>query len=187
LKFEGQESIRVNDAGELVIKTSLGEVTNGKLYSYQTDNGIKTEVTCKFVQSEDGTISLKAIGYDRSKELIIDPLIYSTFLGGSGEDCGYSMEIDRYGNSYIAGTTSSLNYPTTSGAYDTTYGGRYSDVFVTKLNSTGSELIYSTFIGGNDDDRAYALTLDVAGNVYLTGNTYSLNYPITPLIKIVWV
>ena len=86
LKFEGQESLRINEKGELVIKTSLGEVTNGKLYSYQRIDGENKEVSCSFQKNSDGTISFNASDYDRQKELIIDPLIYSTYLGGNGDD-----------------------------------------------------------------------------------------------------
>jgi Beta-propeller repeat/Secretion system C-terminal sorting domain len=178
LKFEGQESIRVNDAGELVSKTSLGEVTNGKLYSYQIDNGIKTEVSCKFVQNVDGTISLNAAGYDRNNNLIIDPLVYSTFIGGNNDDSGKSIAIDAGGNAYITGYTSSTNFDTTLGAYQTTYGGNY-DAFVTKLNSAGSALVYSTFIGGNGSDYGSSIAINAGGNAYITGYTSSTNFNTT--------
>ena len=178
LKFEGQESVRTNDAGEIVIKTSLGEVTNGKLYSYQTDNGIKTEVNCKFVLNVDGTINLNASSYDKEKDLIIDPLVYSTFIGGSNNDYGRSIAIDAGGNAYITGYTASTNYPTTPGAYDSTYLAG-NDAFVTKLNSTGTALVYSTYMGGNDDDSGNSIAVDASGYAYITGYTKSTNYPTT--------
>jgi len=141
LKFEGQESIRVNDAGELVIKTNMGDVTNGKLYSYQIENGIKTEVTCRFNQNADGTIGLTATSYDKNKELIIDPLVYSTFIGGNDYESGNSISIDNKGNAYITGWVFSSNFPTTTGAYKRTVDSVYGDAFITKLNSTGSALV----------------------------------------------
>jgi hypothetical protein len=179
LKFEGQESIKVNDSGELVIKTSLGEVTNGKLYSYQTDYGIKKEVNCRFVHNSDETISLNAGAFDRTKELIIDPLVYSTFIGGSGNDNGRSLAIDAKGKAYIIGQTNSANYPTTLGAYQTTMG-TYCDAFVTKLNAEGSALIYSTFLGGNSDCIVSSIAIDAYRNPYIIGQTSSNDYPTTP-------
>ena len=152
LKFEGQESLRINEKGELIVKTSLGEVTNGKLYSYQSIDGEKKEVSCSFQKNSDGTISFNASNYDSQKELIIDPLIYSTYLGGNSLDEGYSIALDSANNTYITGRIQSNNFPVTPGAYQTTLGGYY-DGFVTKSNSTGSGLIYSTYLGGNQEDQ----------------------------------
>ncbi|MDP4114805.1 MAG: SBBP repeat-containing protein [Bacteroidota bacterium] len=178
MKFEGQESVRVNESGELVIKTSLGEVTNGKLYSYQNDNGKEKEVFCKFAQDTDGSVNLAINDYDKTKDLIIDPLIYSTFIGGSNDEWGSSISTDAIGNAYITGSTISTDYPTTAGAYQTTIGSSY-DIFVTKINPTGSALVYSTFIGGSGSDAGASILTDANSNVYVTGSTKSSNYPTT--------
>ncbi len=180
-KFDGQQGMSVNANGELVLKTSIGEVTNGKIYAYQIDGVAQKEVTCKFEQRQDGTIGLKANSYDKMKELIIDPLVYATMIGGSlGIECGNSIVIDASGNAYITGVTTCPNYPTTSGAYQTAIGGiGYFDAFIIKLNSTGSDLVYSTFIGGNIDDRGQSIAIDASGNAYITGYTQSTNYPTT--------
>lgn len=181
IKFEGQESVRINESGELVIKTSLGEVTNGKLYSYQNSNDKQYEIACGFKQNQDGSISLSADNYDKTKDLIIDPLIYSTFIGGGGEDRGLSIKTNPDGNAFITGYTDSQNFPTTPGAYQTTSGGiGYADAFVTKLNQTGSSLIFSTFIGGKGGEQGNSITLDISGNSYITGCTNSSNFPTTP-------
>ncbi len=109
-------------------------------------------------------------------------LIFSTYIGDTGFDMGRGIRLDGSGYIYIAGNTSSSNYPTTTGAYDRTYGG-VSDVFVTKVNVTGDKLIFSTFIGGTAGDKAYALAIDPNGNSYITGytdNFGTLSYPTTP-------
>jgi hypothetical protein len=109
-------------------------------------------------------------------------LVFSTYMGHSGYDMGRGISIDSSGYVYIAGNTSSSSYPTTSGAYDQTYGG-VSDVFVTKLNITGDKLIYSTFVGGSSGDKAYDIAIDSSGNAYFTGYTdvFGVNsYPTTP-------
>ena len=179
-KFDGQEGIRINEKGELILKTSLGEVTNGKIYAYQTDGGTQKEVECKFEQRQDGTIGLKAEIYDSTKELIIDPLVYSTYIGGNNYDSGNSIAIDSSGNAYITGWTESSNFPTTSGAYQITLAGAQ-NAFITKLNSTGSALVYSTFIGGSGTDQGNSIAIDSSGNAYITGSAYSdlSNFPVT--------
>jgi beta-propeller repeat-containing protein len=106
-------------------------------------------------------------------------LVYSTFVGGSGDDLGRSIAVDASGNAYVAGLTSSPNFPTTVGAFDATHNGGLFDAFVTKLNPTGSALDYSTFLGGSNSDRGNGIALDTSGNAYVTGDTSSSNFPTT--------
>jgi Tol biopolymer transport system component len=105
-------------------------------------------------------------------------LIYSTFLGGSGGDAPNEIVLDSLNNAYVVGYTSSSNFPTTVGAYDTTYGNN-SDVFVTKINPTGSALVYSTYIGGTNTDFGRGIALDSSNNAYVTGYSSSIAYPTT--------
>jgi hypothetical protein len=108
-------------------------------------------------------------------------LIYSTYIGGSGIDCGYDIAIDGSENVYMTGYTKSANYPTTAGAFQTAHGdgGTYPDVFVTKLNNTGTGLVYSTYLGGSGDDQGRSITLDGGGNAYVGGSTFSTDYDTT--------
>jgi hypothetical protein len=106
-------------------------------------------------------------------------LLYSTYLGGSDSDYARSIAVDNFGNAYITGYTFSADFPTTSGAYDNTLYGSGDDVFIVKLNPTGTALIYSTFLGGNNHDEAYGIAVDNAGNVYVAGQTLSTNFPTT--------
>jgi len=111
-------------------------------------------------------------------------LIWSTFLGGNERDWSLAIALDGSGNAYVTGTTESADFPTTSGAFDLTYNGvepfYWADVFVAKLNSTGSALVYSSFLGGTDADRASGIAVDGSGNAYVTGDTWSENFPVTP-------
>ncbi|HET9530681.1 MAG TPA: SBBP repeat-containing protein, partial [Blastocatellia bacterium] len=109
-------------------------------------------------------------------------LIYSTYIGGDGEDLGQAISLDPSGNVYVTGATNSVNYPTTPGAFRTTFGGSCcpGDAFVTKLNATGTDLVYSTYLGGFSSDQGNAIALDSFNNAYVTGFTNSPNFPITP-------
>jgi len=108
------------------------------------------------------------------------PLVYSTYLGGSGIDVGYGIAVDSSGNAYVGGYTNSTNFPTTTGAFQTTFGGGASDAFVTKLNPGGSApLVYSTYLGGSGEDVGQAIAVDSFRNSYVTGYTASSNFPTT--------
>jgi hypothetical protein len=107
-------------------------------------------------------------------------LVYSTFLGGIGSDGAEGIAVDRAGGAYVTGDTSSTDFPTTPGAFDTSYGGGFIDAFVTRLNPAGSALAYSTFLGGRQGDQGRAITVDRAGSASLTGQTASVDFPTTP-------
>src|SRR5205807_5274803 len=106
--------------------------------------------------------------YDPDKPLVIDPtLVYSTYLGGSGDDSGSSVAIDSSGNVYVAGTTASTNFPTRGAAFPNNKA--LSDIFVTKIDAAGANIIYSTYIGGSGVDRADGLADGSIGSAYVVG------------------
>ncbi len=114
-------------------------------------------------------------------------LIYSTYIGGNGMSGVYGVAVDGSGNAYITGQTGTSKYPTTAGAFQTTFKGPtcdtssyfcQGDAFVTKLNASGSGLVYSTFLGGTDYDTAAAIAVDGSGNAYVTGGTQSTDFPV---------
>ena len=182
IKIEGAKSLRINEAGELEVETGLGVIKFTKPSAYQEINGKRVEVAAAYtlLSNLQYVYSFKVGSYDKKETLIIDPLLASTFIGGSSSDCGYFIALDGGGNVYITGWTYSSNYPTTSGAYDESHNG-YHDVFVSKLNSSLSSLLASTFIGGSNYDYGHSIALDGDGNVYITGKTVSSDYPTTLL------
>src|SRR5262249_50813228 len=105
-------------------------------------------------------------------------LAYSTYLGGSREDYAWGIALDTTGGAYVTGFTRSEDFPTTTGAVDTSWNGSY-DAFVTKLDSTGMALAYSTYIGGSNSDFGYGIALDSNGSAYVTGVTFSADFPTT--------
>jgi len=111
-------------------------------------------------------------------------LIYSTFLGGSGNDYATGIAVDSTGQAYISGYTASVDFPVSSTAFQSSYGGGEFDGFFAKLNPAGSQLVYATYLGGIGNDTAYAVALDPAGNVYLTGQTQSSNFPVLQALQI---
>jgi hypothetical protein len=110
-------------------------------------------------------------------------LIYSTYLGGADGDGAVAIAIDKSGNAYVSGDTLSSNFPVTANAYQVVYGGtgalNYGDVFVSKLNPAGSALVYSTYIGGDEDDAGGAIAVDNSGSAWVTGSTDSDDFPTT--------
>ncbi|MBI3000509.1 MAG: SBBP repeat-containing protein [Deltaproteobacteria bacterium] len=106
-----------------------------------------------------------------------DALVYSTYLGGSGYDRGFGIAADCSGNAYVTGFATSTNFPTTVGAFQTTYGGVVVDAFVTKLNPAGSALVYSTYLGGSGGENGIGIAVDAAGNAYIAGQTSSTDFP----------
>jgi hypothetical protein len=183
LGFGKQAALRVNNSGDLVV----GEVIFHKPLVYQPTSNDKTRATDKelidgkFVLTGAHEVRFKIAAYDRSRLLVIDPtLAYSTYLGGSGQDVAGGIAVDASGNAYVTGNTGSVNFPTTPGTLQTTYGGLDTDAFVSKLNAAGSALLYSTYLGGSANEGGGGIAVDASGNAYVTGGTGSSNFPITP-------
>ena len=180
VKTEGAKGIKVNKAGELEIETGLGTVKMTRPVAYQEIDGKRVQVAANYTLSEKSgnSYGFRVGEYDRARPLVIDPLLASTFVGGSSDDYVGAIAIDSSGNVIIAGSTRSIDYPVTEGAYDTTHNGGV-DAMISKLDSDLSNLLSSTLIGGSVSDVANALAIDSTGNVIIAGNTISPDYPTT--------
>src|ERR1044071_6533577 len=182
LTFAGAQKMSVADSGDLVLQTDNGNLLQRKPVTYQETNGSRQAVIARYV-IRDGQVGFEVGDYDTSKPLIIDPILsYSTYLGGSGDyEAGYSVAVDMDGNAYVVGTTTSTDYPVTTGAVQTNVGDNNAlgDAFVAKLNAAGTSLIYSTYLGGDNNDYAYDIALDEDGNAYVMGSTVSTDFPTT--------
>jgi uncharacterized repeat protein (TIGR01451 family) len=177
LAFESAAKLKLNRSGDLILKSGAQESTLLRPKAYQNIDNKRREVSVRYSLKSHSEVTFKVGNYDKSQPLIIDPLlVYSTYLGGSGQDAGNGIAVDSSGNVYIAGQTVSPNFPTSS-PLQAAYGGNQ-DAFVLKLNANGSALIYSTFLGGNLNDLATSIAVDNAGNAYITGGTNSGNFPV---------
>ncbi len=106
-----------------------------------------------------------------------EAIVYSTYIGGNNFDVGNGIALDSSGDAYVAGTTSSSNFPVTSNVFQPTFGGGTSDAFVSKLDPSGSSLLYSSYLGGDDVDYGLAVAVDPGMNIFVTGSTQSTNFP----------
>ena len=150
LLMEGAQGMRVDERGDLMLSVGGGEIRQRKPLVYQELNGVKKEVAARYTLSAERQVGFSVGEYDKSKPLVIDPVLaYSTLLGGGNLDLARSVAVDEDGFAYITGQTASLNFPTTAGAFQTTPDVRFNNAFVAKLNRTGSALIYSTYFGGS--------------------------------------
>ena len=179
VEFQGADGIVVDAHGDLVLHTAVGDLRQRKPAIYQDVNGVRRAIAGDYVVLGPRRVGFQVAAYDRSRPLIIDPvLLYSTYLGGSGFEVCYDVAIDATGNAYVAGSTTLTDFPTTTGAVQTASGGS-ADAIVAKVDPTGSGLIYSTYLGGAAADEGYGIAVDGAGNAYVTGYTSSTNFPTT--------
>jgi beta-propeller repeat-containing protein len=179
LAYAGAEGLAMSRDGSLLIRTPLGTLRDQAPTAWQWIGGRKVPVESRYaINGRSHAYGFELGAYDRSRPLVIDPgLVYSTYLGGTGTDIPNALAVDETGNAYITGRTSA-SFPTTAGAFDTGLSGG-SDAFVTKLDPDGSNLVYSTYLGGNGLDEGWGITVDGSGNAYASGQTSSTDFPTT--------
>jgi Beta-propeller repeat len=172
----GANKITRDDHGDLVLQTGVGEVRWHAPVAYQEKDGVRQEIAAGYVIKDKNRVEFEVANYDSRKALFIDPLIYSTYLGGSGGgDYGLGIAVDNSGNAYVTGATASDGFPTVNPLQPA--GGGGTDAFVAKFNPSGSALIYSTYLGGNHDDFGNGIATDNSGNAYVVGMTNSPDFP----------
>lgn len=189
MKFTGQDKLVVQD-GKLIIGTSNGDISQEAPYAYQEIDGKEVKVNCQYV-IKDNIVSIDvAENYNHNKPLIIDPtLVFATFTGSTADNWGMSASYDNQGNGYTAGICFDVGYPVTPGAFQQTFAGGvvnavYSyagfDIVTSKFDPTGANLLFSTYLGGSDNDEPESIIVDNGNNLLILGRSYSADYPVTP-------
>jgi hypothetical protein len=195
LKFGGVKTAKIEkETGDLLLETGGGTLRQHAPVVYQSIGGERKKVAASYALATNDkprttgkvTVSFELGEYDKSKELVIDPILaYGSYLGGTYFDEGRAITVDAGGNAYLVGTTFSLNFPTTAGTVKpamltATNGTQFwYDAFVTKVNPAGTALVFSTYYGGrNNQDTGSGVAVDAGGNVLISGTTMSADFPV---------
>lgn len=171
----GAKQIRKDARGDLVFKTGEGEIRWHRPVVYQEKDGTRQQITASYAITNTNRVGFEVAKYDPGRPLYIDPLVYSTYLGGSADDQGNAIAVDSVGYAYVTGSTPSTDFPTMNPLQPNVAGG--GDAFVTKINPSGSAFVYSTYLGGTGFDLGNGIAVDNAGNAYITGETNSPDFP----------
>lgn len=179
LDYEGADNVSIKN-GRLHIYTSVNHIIEDKPYSYQIIDGKKVEVPCEYQLNGNKLTYHFPKGYNNSYDLIIDPtLMFSTYSGSLSNNFGYSATFDSKGFLYSGSSAFGNQYPTTTGAYSTSFSGGIVDIAISKFDTTGTFLIYSTYIGGNSDELPHSLIVNSLDELFILGTTSSTNFPHT--------
>ena len=177
LDIQGGRSVRLADDGSAVIRTAGGAVHFSAPRIYQVLDGRQVEVAGGF-RLVRHQLKFRVGKYDQSLPLIIDPVLsYSTYLAGSQGELPFAMAVDSNGNAFVTGLTFSTDFPTKNPYQASCACSNGPDVFVSKLNSTGTGLIYSTYLGGSNYDQPASIAIDASGNAVVAGSTSSTDFP----------
>ncbi|GGB90135.1 hypothetical protein GCM10011325_16990 [Dyadobacter sediminis] len=179
LKYNGAENISLNENGQIVVKTSIGQFKEAEPYTFQTVNGKQADVSSHFAVTPDKSVHfVLPKGYDKTKKLTIDPeLIFSTYSGSVADNWGHTATYDGEGNLYSGGTVFGTNFPATTGAFQVKFEGLV-DVSILKFTPDGSQLVYATFLGGNSTDIPSSLIVNSKNELLVLGLTSSANFPV---------
>jgi len=181
LAVEGTKQVHLDAQGNVILQSGGVRMRQARPIIYQEIVGTKRPVSGHYVLAGHRQIGLVVGAYNRRARLVIDPvLVYSTYLGGSGDDYGRGIAVDAAGSAYVTGQAESANFPTTANALQPHYGGGNNnggDAFVVKLSPAGNALAYATYLGGSGDDEGDGIAVDAAGAAYVTGFTYSTDFP----------
>ncbi len=179
LRIEGSEMLKKDASGNLELQTSLGDLLIKAPVTYQEVGKEKKYIASDY-EIEGDLISIRLDSYDRTRPLIIDPeLAFSTYLGGSATEGGYGIDTDNDGNVYVIGSTTSADFP----GFDGSSLAGETDVFVTKLNTLTSELIFTTILGGKYSEKGLYIGIDDSKNILAAGETCSGDFPVKNAIQ----
>jgi glucose/arabinose dehydrogenase/photosystem II stability/assembly factor-like uncharacterized protein len=178
IAFDGVDALRVSDARSLVLRIGTGEIEQRAPNVYQDIDGSRHAVAARYVLTGPREIGFELAAYDRTRPLVIDPVVvYATYLGGGGSDYGNAVAIDSAGGVYVTGVTASTDFPTVNPVQPARGSTTWSDAFVLKIDPTGTRVLYATYFGGSLGETGAGIAVDAGGNAYVTGETRSTDFP----------
>ena len=182
-EFEGAMDVALSSSGDLSLDSPAGKITARKPSLYQVVNGQRAAVEGAFVARQGRKFGVEVKNYDHTKPLVIDPvLVYSSYLSGSGDgDLAMGVAVDSQGCAYITGYGNTVDFPTVGTSLSAAPPTGNLLAFVSKLNQNGTELVYSTYLGGTTLDAASAIAVDWKGQSYVVGITDSVDFPVNPV------
>ncbi|ACT93901.1 DUF7948 domain-containing protein [Dyadobacter fermentans] len=177
-QYKGADAVTLNESGQIVIKTSVGDIREAQPYSFQSADARTKDVASAFRLSADHTAHFELPdGYDKTLPLTIDPeLIFSTYSGASSDNWGHTATYDDEGNLYSGGTVFGTDFPATTGAFQVRFEGLV-DVSILKFNPSGTDLLYATFLGGDNTDLPTSLIVNSRKELLILGTTSSKDFP----------
>lgn len=183
--YEGADGVELRD-GNIIVSTSLGAMTESIPAAWiEQADGTKGPLTCRYAIDRNGTIGIQCGQALTGGRMTIDPTLeFSTFSGSTSDNFGYTATFDDLGFLYSGSSAFGQGYPTSTGAYDTSHNGGDglgdgTDIAITKYDTTGSFLVWSTFIGGGNDDLPHSLVCNSDDEVFVLGSTSSTAFPTT--------
>lgn len=180
MRYEGQDNIALRD-GRLVISTTAGEVLENAPVAWQEFDGQRKAVRCAYVRDGDMVRFSFPDGYDHTHALVIDPILtFSSFTGSTADNFGFTATYDAAGNLYGGGIVFGVGYPVTLGVQQPNFAGNTIDMGLTKFSSDGTQLIWSTYLGGaTGNESPHSLVVNSMDELYVMGITGSSDFPTT--------
>lgn len=183
MSFKGQNYLRIEN-GNLIINTQVGDIAQKAPFAYQTINKKIIKIKCEYIL-EKNNVKLK-IGsdYDKRYTLVIDPtLVFASYTGSLSDNWGMTATYDVQGNAYTAGICFGIDYPLTVGAFQVNFmdngSGWGTDISISKFNPSGTSLLYSTYLGGIEEESPQSIVVDNLGELVVFGRSRSLDFPVT--------
>jgi len=178
-QYEGAENISLSK-GNLVIKTSVNEITELSPEAYQTEGDERIKIPCQF-KLKDNILSFEfPSGFDTDKDLVIDPvLVFSTYSGSYTDNWGFTATFDAFGDGYSGGIAFGTGYPVNTGAFQANFGSGDCDVAIIKYDSSGSQRLWASYLGGSGSELPQSMIVNNNDELLVLGTTGSSNFPVT--------
>lgn len=178
MQFEGQNRLSISN-GDLIIHTEVGDISQKAPYTFQLIDGKEVKIKCSYVLKNNMVTFSLGSGYDKRFALIIDPtLVFATYTGSIADNFGMTATYDVQGNAYTAGICFDTGYPISTGAFQVNFMGAR-DISISKFDPHGSNLLFSTYLGGFSTESPQSIVVDNQGELIVFGQTYSTDFPVT--------